>query len=37
MGNGITPDIEVPYTQKDAEAKKDPQLERAITFLTTGK
>ncbi len=36
MGNGITPDIEVPYTQKDADAKIDPQLDRAKTFLTTG-
>ncbi len=34
MGNGITPDIDVPFTQADAEAKKDPQKERAIQFLT---
>ena len=27
----------VPFTQKDADAKKDPQMARAIQFLTTGK
>jgi len=37
MGNGVTPDIIVPYTAKDAEAKRDPQTLRAIQFLTTGK
>ncbi|MDO8566798.1 MAG: S41 family peptidase [bacterium] len=37
MGNGITPDIIVPYTPADATAKKDPQMTRAIKFLTTGK
>ncbi|NNM84130.1 S41 family peptidase [Candidatus Parcubacteria bacterium] len=37
MGNGITPDITVPYTAADAAAKIDPQMERAIQFLTTGK
>lgn len=37
MGNGITPDITVPYTQEDAAAKADPQMKRAIQFLTTGK
>jgi len=37
MGNGITPDIIVPFTQADADAKKDPQMLRAIQFLTTGK
>jgi carboxyl-terminal processing protease len=37
MGNGISPDIAVPYTPADAAAKKDPQLDRAIQFLTTGK
>jgi carboxyl-terminal processing protease len=37
MGNGVTPDIIVPYTQADATAKKDPQMARAIQFLTTGK
>ncbi len=37
MGNGITPDIVVPYTAADAAAKRDPQTVRAIEFLTTGK
>jgi C-terminal processing protease CtpA/Prc len=37
MGNGVTPDIVVPFTQADATAKKDPQMLRAIKFLTTGK
>lgn len=37
MGNGVTPDITSAYTPADAEAKKDPQTERAIQFLTTGK
>ncbi|MDE2021899.1 MAG: hypothetical protein KGI71_03230, partial [Patescibacteria group bacterium] len=36
MGNGITPDITVPFTKADASAKQDPQMERAIEFLTTG-
>jgi carboxyl-terminal processing protease len=37
MGNGITPDIKVPYTAADAKAGTDPQMARAVTFLTTGK
>lgn len=37
MGNGVTPDITVPFTQADATAKKDPQMLRAIDFLTNGK
>jgi carboxyl-terminal processing protease len=37
MGNGITPDIAVPYTAVDAAAKSDPQMARAVRFLTTGK
>jgi len=37
MGNGVTPDIIVPFTQEDADAKKDPQMDRAIQFLTIGK
>ncbi|MEK7604552.1 MAG: S41 family peptidase [Patescibacteria group bacterium] len=36
MGNGITPDIIVPYSAKDAAAKTDPQKARAVEFLTTG-
>lgn len=37
MGNGVTPDITVAYTAADAAAKTDPQMARAIRFLTTGK
>lgn len=37
MGNGVTPDISVPFTSADAAAKKDPQMARAIQFLTNGK
>ena len=37
MDNGVTPDIIVPFTQEDATAKKDPQMLRAIQFLTTDK
>lgn len=37
MDNGVTPDIIVPFTTADATAKKDPQMLRAIQFLTTGK
>ncbi|MDB5237712.1 MAG: Carboxyl-terminal processing protease [Parcubacteria group bacterium] len=35
--NGLTPDIKVDRTQDDATAGKDPQMTRAIQFLTTGK
>lgn len=31
---GLTPDIIVPFTQKDADAKKDPQLDKAVEVLT---
>lgn len=34
---GLTPDVEVERTREDLEAGKDPQRERAIQFLTTGK
>ncbi|MES2135229.1 MAG: S41 family peptidase [Patescibacteria group bacterium] len=34
---GIVPDVEVAITKEDVEAKRDPQLERAATFLVTGK
>lgn len=37
MGNGITPDIKVPFTAADAAAKTDPQMARAVQFLTEGK
>ena len=32
---GITPDIEVPFTEKDFLADRDPQLDRAIQYLET--
>ncbi len=34
---GIAPDILVERTQEDREAGKDPQRDRAVEFLTTGK
>ena len=34
---GLTPDIKVERTAEDFEAKRDPQMERAIIFLTSGK
>ena len=39
MGNGITPDITVAYNTPDATTtpKVDPQMARAVKFLTTGK
>ena len=37
IGNGITPDIIIPFTAADAVAKRDPQMLRAVKFLTTGK
>lgn len=32
-GNGIKPDVEVKYTEKDRDAKLDPQLEKAKQIL----
>ena len=37
MDNGITPDIIVPFASTDAATKRDPQMLRAVQFLTTGK
>lgn len=34
---GLTPDIKVERTQEDYTAGKDPQKERAVQFLVTGK
>jgi carboxyl-terminal processing protease len=34
-GNGFTPDVEVPLTTEDVSVARDPQLERAVTFLTS--
>ena len=36
-GIGLEPDIVVPLTDDDRQAKRDPQLDRAVEFLTTGK
>jgi carboxyl-terminal processing protease len=36
-GVGLTPDIQVTMTADDIKAQKDPQLDRAVQFLTTGK
>lgn len=30
---GLSPDIEVLYTRKDAEEKRDPQMDKAVEFL----
>jgi len=37
QGIGIIPDIEVEMTMEDLEAGHDPQLERAVEYLLTGK
>ncbi|MBU6323828.1 MAG: PDZ domain-containing protein [Patescibacteria group bacterium] len=34
---GLTPDIAVDRTAEDAAAGKDPQMDRAVEFLATGK
>ncbi len=31
--DGLSPDIEVPYTAEDREADRDPQLDEAVKFL----
>lgn len=36
-GVGLTPDIAATMTADDIKANKDPQLDRAVLFLTTGK
>lgn len=35
-GTGLTPDVEVPITEEDRAQGRDPQLERAISFLQNG-
>ena len=35
-GIGLQPDIEVPVTEEDRNEGRDPQLERAISFLQNG-
>jgi len=37
QGIGIIPDIEVEMTLEDLEAGQDPQLERAVEYLLSGK
>jgi carboxyl-terminal processing protease len=32
-GKGITPDVEVKFTKKDAEKKLDPQMDKAVEIL----
>jgi carboxyl-terminal processing protease len=34
-GNGLLPDIPVPMTSQDSQAGRDPQLNRAIEYLTS--
>ncbi len=36
-GQGIEPDIAVPFNEADRKAGRDPQLERAIQYLLDGK
>ena len=36
-GEGLAPDVPVEITEEDIEADRDPQLERAITYLIEGK
>ena len=34
---GLNPDIEITLTQEDVDAKRDPQLDRAIQYILQGK
>lgn len=36
-GKGLLPDIEVPLTEEDRQAGRDPQLDRALEYLKTGR
>jgi len=36
-GEGLEPDIVVKRTEEDIEAERDPQLDRAVEYLLTGK
>ncbi|MDP2936117.1 MAG: S41 family peptidase [Dehalococcoidia bacterium] len=36
-GKGLLPDIEVPQTEDDRQAGRDPQLDRALEYLKTGR
>jgi carboxyl-terminal processing protease len=33
---GLDPDVIVPYTKEDADAGRDPQLDKAIELLRSG-
>ncbi len=35
-GQGLEPDIEVLFSEEDAEQDQDPQLDRAVEYLLTG-
>ena len=35
-GVGLTPDIQVAFPESDRKGGRDPQLDRAVQFLTTG-
>jgi len=35
-GNGLAPNIEIPFTEEDAANDVDPQLDRAVEYLLTG-
>lgn len=34
-GQGLEPDIHVPFTEEDAQAQRDPQLDKALEVLKT--
>ncbi len=36
-GKGLTPDYEVPMTEEDVKAKRDPQLDKAVELILQGK
>jgi carboxyl-terminal processing protease len=35
-GEGLEPDLVIPFTAEDQEVDRDPQLERALEYLRTG-
>ena len=36
-GDGLAPDIEVPWPEEEVEPDVDPQLERAVEYILSGK
>lgn len=36
-GKGLTPDVEVALTKEDIQAKRDPQLDKAVELILQGK